>query len=199
MVRLRGNNYREHRSWYRYSVGERKARQYPRVIYIPRLFGCSSFLRANLDATTSPPLDKGWTRVISLERSCIEFGKKWKRKFESTIGGLTLAHREGGIRKCSFALRNALLSFLPDSLQVIKGIYTGVCRGYWSRDIALCIVCTKRKKERGASSRWRSSKYSFSSVLFDPFKTRVFRVADKLLSLLPFILPPRHEGLFLTS
>lgn len=50
----------EHRSWYRYSVGERKARQYPRVIYIPRAENESvalRFYRANLDATRS--LDKG--------------------------------------------------------------------------------------------------------------------------------------------
>lgn len=96
----------EHRSWYRYSVGVRKARQYPRVIYIylprervavelpfaslPRHARISTrHCRGTEVYRRSLAYSSDLLRVWRSRRGSKKKRKKWKRRFESTIGGLT--------------------------------------------------------------------------------------------------------------
>lgn len=86
----------------------RKARQYPRVIYIPRELTSRSSTNLDrhcaTDEATRGFIGTAFIRTIFFEfwrkRKKRRRRKKWKRKFESTIGGLTPAH--GGDSKMVF-------------------------------------------------------------------------------------------------
>lgn len=82
----------------------RKARQYPRVIYIPRELTSRSSTNLDRHCATPDEATRGFIGTAFIRTIFFEFWrkrkkrrrrKKWKRKFESTIGGLTPAHGGG--------------------------------------------------------------------------------------------------------
>lgn len=153
----------------------RKARQYPRVIYIPRELTSRSSTNLDRHCATPDEATRGFIGTVFIRTIFFEFWrkrkkrrrrKKWKRKFESTIGGLTPAH---GGRFENGLWRGFSLLFESD-----KG-YASVCR----RCAAIYLICRKQRKARDERERssWRRPGISAPRTgLFCPFKTRVFPV-----------------------
>lgn len=184
----------------------RKARQYPRVIYIPRELTSRSSTNLDRHCATPDEATRGFIGTAFIRTIFFEFWrkrkkrrrrKKWKRKFESTIDGLTPVHGGG--------FENGLWRGFSLLFESDKG-YASVCR----RCAAIYLICRKQRKARDERERssWRRPGVSTPRTgLFCPFKTRVFPVGrwqTSLASLLftssffplrsdRFYFEPRHS------